>query len=214
MPNLILEGILKAREETIAKLLGLWQDTIESLVKRTYCNYGPNYAGQYGGFVGYGSNNVFGYGSNNAVAYAINNAFGQGSNNAGGYGSSFADVSWHTSSNGCVNSTACNLANLGLLISALHPLGLGSQKVPATEVKICISKLVHELNEFPATVPDGSYPKSCSVADKLRPKVKEILDDIPSVVKEHHKRHMEEQAKKSGVEDLTLPEAKGGCIIM
>jgi hypothetical protein len=211
MPNLILEGILKAREETIAKLLGLWQDTIESLMKRTYCDTASNWhsSNNTGGYGGYGSNNAFGYGPSNA--------FGLGSNNAGGYGTYSADVSWkkfHTSSNGCVDSTTCNLTNLGLLISALHPLGLGSQKVPATEVKICVLKLVHELNEFQATVPDGSYPKSCNVADKLRPKVKEILDDIPSVVKEHHKRQMEEQAKKSGIEDLTLPEAKGECIIM
>lgn len=93
-----LEGILKAREETMTKLLGLFQDTTESLINLTSCS--PN-----------------------------------------------ASDPWFRSHFSNENSTSCNITNLGLFISALYPLGLGSQKISATEIKICISKIVQELNK-------------------------------------------------------------------
>jgi hypothetical protein len=160
-----LEGILKAREETITKLLGLFQDTVESLLKSTSCA---------------------------------------------------SNDSWYRyhPCNGYIDNFSCNATNLGLFIRALYPLGLGSQKVSTTEIKICISKIVQELNKAPYTIQLGGYPTSCNLAKKLQPKVKEILDSIPSAVKENHKRHMEEQVKKSGIGDLKVPEAKGECIVM
>jgi hypothetical protein len=73
---------------------------------------------------------------------------------------------------------------------------------------------VQELNKAPYTVHVRGNITSCNLPEKLRPKVKEILDNIPSIVKENHKRHMEEQAKKSDIGDLKVPEAKGECIVM
>jgi hypothetical protein len=60
----------------------------------------------------------------------------------------------------------------------------------------------------------GGHTTSCSLAEQLRPKVKEILDDILSVVKENHKSHVEEQAKKSDIGGPKVPEAKGECIVI
>jgi hypothetical protein len=158
-----LEGILKAREETITKLLGLFQDTIESLINCTSCSDG----------------------SNPWYRYHVDNG-----------------------------SDGCNITNLGLFISALYPLGLGSQKISATEIKICISKIVRELNKAQYTVQWSDYPTSCNLAEKLQPKVKEILDGVPLVLNENYKRHMEEQAKKSDIRVPKVPKAKEECIVM
>ena len=112
---------------------------------------------------------------------------------------------------------SCNITNLGLFISALHPLGLGSQKISATEIQICISKIVQELNKASYTVQygisEGTFT-SCNLAKKLQPKVKEILHGIPLVLNENYKRHMEEQAKKSDIRDPKVPKAKEECIVM
>jgi hypothetical protein len=159
-----LEGILKAREETSTKLLGLFQDTIESLINRTSCANGSD--------------------------------------------------PWYRNHFHHADRISCNITNLGLFISALYPLGLGSQKISATEIKICISQIVQELNKAQYTLQIGGYPTSCNLAKKLQPKVKEILDGIPLVLNENNKRHMEEQAKKSDIRDPKVPKAKEECIVM
>jgi hypothetical protein len=102
---------------------------------------------------------------------------------------------------------------LGLFVIALYPLGLGSQKVPATEVKTSISKFTQQLDKSPGVIACQGH-RCCDLAIGLRPKFKEIIDQIPSVVKEHHKRHMEEQAEKSGIGDLKVPDANQICIVM
>jgi hypothetical protein len=164
-----LEGILKAREETITKLLGLFQDTIESLINRTSC----------------ASNS-------SELCYKESR--------------DHIDIG--------LDLISCNITNLGLFISALYPLGLGSQKISATEIKICISKIVRELNKAQYTVQWSDYPTSCNLAEKLQPKVKEILDGVPLVLNENYKRHMEEQAKKSDIRVPKVPKAKEECIVM
>jgi hypothetical protein len=160
-----LEGILKAREETMTKLLGLFQDTIEDLINLTSCC--PNTSDPW------------------FRLHSIN-----------------------------ADRTSCNITNLGLFISALYPLGLGSQKISATEIKICISKIVQELNKAQYIILLRGHPTSCNLAKKLQPKVKEILDGIPLVVNENYKGNMEEQAKKSDIRDPKVPEAKEECIVM
>jgi len=113
----------------------------------------------------------------------------------------------------CLTPDGCNTAMLGLFVMALYPLGLGSQKVLATEVKTSISKFTQQLNNSPGAIAYGGYV-CCNLATRLLPKFKEILDHIPSAVKEHHKRHMEEQAKKSGIGDLKVPDANQICVVM
>jgi hypothetical protein len=103
---------------------------------------------------------------------------------------------------------------LGFLFKALYPLGLGPQKVAASEVKISISKITEELNKFNFSWTFGGAVSVCNLGLKVRPKVAEILKDIPPVVKEHHTRHMEKQAKKSGIGDLKVPESKLECVLM
>jgi hypothetical protein len=56
-----------------------------------------------------------------------------------------------------ITPDGCNTAMLGLFVMALYPLGLGSQKVPATEVKTSISKFTQQLNESPRTINYGVY---------------------------------------------------------
>jgi hypothetical protein len=162
-----LEGILKAREETITKFLDLFQDTIESLIKLTFC-----------------------------ASNSSNPPWSRGHIYNG------------------IDHVSCNITNLGLFISALYPLGFGSQKIFATDIKICISKIVQELNKAQYTVELRGHATSCNLAMKLQPKVKEILDGIPLVLNENYKRHMEEQAKKSDIRDPKVPKAKEECIVM
>jgi len=107
----------------------------------------------------------------------------------------------------------CNTTMLGLFVMALYPLGLGSQKVPATEVKTSILKFTQQLDKSPGTMYCNGYA-CCDLAARLRPKFKEIVNQIPLAVKEHHKRHMEEQAKKLDIGDLKVPDANQICVVM
>lgn len=177
---------MKAREETIVKLLELCEEVVESLITGSYCRS------------------------------RLNDTWDRPLSRD--RRSRLNDIGYRPRSR---DPTSCNVTNLGLFVRALYPLGLGSQKVPAAEVKTCISKIVQGLDKASDKVQGGSDLLlggsnliCCSLADRLRPRIEEILNNIPSVVKEQHKRHMEEQAKKSGIGDLTIPEPKQVCILM
>lgn len=110
---------------------------------------------------------------------------------------------------GSHNKNLCNAALLGVFLQLLYPigLGLGPQKIPAAKVRPSISAIARAFN----TSPDPKYKGrviTCNLSSKLKPKISKILQQIPSAVMENHRRHMEDQAKKSGIGYLKVPEAK------
>lgn len=58
------------------------------------------------------------------------------------------------------------------------------------------------------TSPKLQYKGICNLSHRLEPKISKILQEIPSVVMENHMRHMEDQAKKSGIGHLKVMKAQ------
>ena len=125
----------------------------------------------------------------------------------------------------------CSTFVLGDFLRSLYRIGIGldPQKIRAAKVRLSISSIVRPfsfspqsqciglIQLFPGETPRLQLINSsiatrafipCDLDAVLKPKVSSILQKIPSAVMEHHTRHMEEQAKKSGIGDLKVPETK------
>jgi hypothetical protein len=103
---------------------------------------------------------------------------------------------------------ACCALMLAYFTKALYPLGLGSQKIPASSVKASIRNIARELSKYPFSRSFPGLITFCNLGKVLVPKVENILTEVPSAVVDHHRYHIEDQAKKSGVAHLEPPNSE------
>jgi hypothetical protein len=105
----------------------------------------------------------------------------------------------------------CSHIQLAFLVKVLHSLQLGSQRVPATEVRASIQDITQKIHNFDwkdLYKITGQYRHFCYFGVQLKPEIDKILKDISSMILENHTLRMEEQAKKSGIGNLKVPNAK------
>jgi muconolactone delta-isomerase len=105
----------------------------------------------------------------------------------------------------------CSHIQLAFLVKVLHSLQLGSQRVLPTEVRASIQDITQKIHNFDwkdLYRITGQYRHFCYFGVQLKPEIDKILEDISSMILENHTQRMEEQAKKSGVGNLKVPNAK------
>jgi hypothetical protein len=109
---------------------------------------------------------------------------------------------------GSHDSWYCCTYMLGRLMKALCRHGFGSTWIPTRKVGTSIRNLAYQLSKFPFKVNTKGYVTPCDLGTMILPEINSILLQSSSAVLDHHKRHIEDQAKKSGVEDLKFPSPK------
>ncbi|KAJ8129440.1 hypothetical protein O1611_g4191 [Lasiodiplodia mahajangana] len=103
------------------------------------------------------------------------------------------------------HGNSCLPSMLGTGIQSLHSVGLWPIPQPA-EISWSISILSDKLKSvrikctgYPELEEESVHNHKCSQGLVLRDKIKKVLDSIPSLLTEGHERHLECQARKSGV---------------
>lgn len=102
----------------------------------------------------------------------------------------------------------CCTYMLGRFTKSLDRFGLTSPWVPPSRIVLSIRHISYHLFNFMFRLDLPGYVSPCDLGTILLPEFESILKDIPSAVMDHHIRHIEEQAKKSGLANLPLPSSK------
>ncbi|KAJ2969301.1 hypothetical protein NUW58_g10021 [Xylaria curta] len=97
----------------------------------------------------------------------------------------------------------CLPSMLGIGIQSLHSMGLWPIPQPA-EVSWSVSVLSEKLKDVKIenkghTDVDHGRAHKCSLGPALQLEIEKVLNSIPSLLTEGHERHLESQAKKSGL---------------
>lgn len=102
----------------------------------------------------------------------------------------------------------CCTYMLGRFTKSLDRFGLVSSWVPPSNIVLSIRHISYHLNAFMFRLDLQGYVSPCDLGIMILPELESILKGIPSAVMDHHKRHIEEQAKKSGLANFSLPSQK------